>query len=149
MAGVEGSPGFYTFVRHFGKMGPPSSLLFLTVDRGKMEGYRRKKDERQHQPILSNSTAKLTSLTDRKQDSWQKKQRQKEHHNKLVAATCKKSSLWINTQDKRKQVERTGQRLLKRDYFVVIVHNKTEYMFSSEENSVSRSRNNACSTTRN
>lgn len=50
MAGVEGSPGFYTFVRHFGKMGPPSSLLFLTVDRGKMEGYRRKKDERQHQP---------------------------------------------------------------------------------------------------
>lgn len=33
MAGVEGSPGFYTFVRHFGKMGPPSSLLFLTVDR--------------------------------------------------------------------------------------------------------------------
>lgn len=30
--GVEGSPGFYTFVRHLGKMGPPSSLLFLTVD---------------------------------------------------------------------------------------------------------------------
>lgn len=29
MAGVEGSRGFYTFVRHFGKMGPPSSLLFL------------------------------------------------------------------------------------------------------------------------
>lgn len=46
-------------------------------------------------------------------------------------------------------MERTGQRLLKRDYFVVIVHNKTEYMFSSEENSVSRSRDNACSTTRN
>lgn len=29
---IEGSPGFYTFVRHLGKMGPPSSLLFLTVD---------------------------------------------------------------------------------------------------------------------
>lgn len=26
------NPGFYTFVRHLGKMGPPSSLLFLTVD---------------------------------------------------------------------------------------------------------------------
>lgn len=25
-------PGCYTFVRHLGKMGPPSSLLFLTVD---------------------------------------------------------------------------------------------------------------------
>lgn len=33
MEEVEGSPGFYTFVRHLGKMGPPSSLLFLTADR--------------------------------------------------------------------------------------------------------------------
>lgn len=30
--GIEGNPGFYTFVRHLGKMGPPSSLLFLTID---------------------------------------------------------------------------------------------------------------------
>lgn len=29
---IEGNPGYYTFVRHFGKMGPPSSLLFLTTD---------------------------------------------------------------------------------------------------------------------
>lgn len=28
---VVRSPGFYTFVRHLGKMGPSSSLLFLTV----------------------------------------------------------------------------------------------------------------------
>lgn len=31
---VESFPGFYTFVRHLGKMGPPSSLLFLTVNGG-------------------------------------------------------------------------------------------------------------------
>lgn len=40
---VEGSPGFYTFVRHLGKMGPPSSLLFLTVDVEEIEGRRKKR----------------------------------------------------------------------------------------------------------
>lgn len=36
-------PGCYTFVRHLGKMGPPSSLLFLTVvenGRGGKKGER-------------------------------------------------------------------------------------------------------------
>lgn len=37
-------PGFYTFVRHLGKMGPPSSLLFLTAFRRK----RRNKEGRKH-----------------------------------------------------------------------------------------------------
>lgn len=32
--GIECNPGFYTFVRHLGKIGPPSSLLFLTIDGG-------------------------------------------------------------------------------------------------------------------
>lgn len=40
--GTEGSSGFYTFVRHLGKMGPPSSLLFLTVD-GKETGDTRRR----------------------------------------------------------------------------------------------------------
>lgn len=39
---VECIPGFYTFVRHLGKMGPPSSLLFRTVNGKVVEGHRRK-----------------------------------------------------------------------------------------------------------
>lgn len=44
-AGTEGRSGFYTFVRHLGKMGPPSSLLFLTVngeDKGAQEEEKEK-----------------------------------------------------------------------------------------------------------
>lgn len=43
--GIEGNPGFYTFVRHLGKMGPPSSLLFLTIDGEKDEGTQEEEKE--------------------------------------------------------------------------------------------------------